>query len=560
MFSKGLFGEFINRYMKKSQCLVFLIISSLLFSKISLAQIIEAETAVLSDGARIVEDTYASGGYFVALDAGNLSLNLDLEAGNYDVLIRVSSPHGRKINGFLINGSMVDFGLPQNALLSDMIIAKAYKLEGGNTQIEVKGFWGWINIDYIIFNKTTSNPVYQLNHHLVNPAPAPETKALYDFFLDHYGRKILSGIMTLSSRDESDWLKFNFGKEPVILGLDLMNSNREYDWYDDTIPLIDAENWYARNGIPALMWHWRDPSRLTEAFYTSDTEFDVSKIFDQASSEYQSMISDIDYVSEQLKYLQGKGVPVLWRPLHEAAGGWFWWGAKGPEALKELYQVMYNRMVNYHGLDNLIWIWTMEPGDNEWYPGNGYVDIVGRDLYRDGNHTSHALEFNHVNYLFEGKKILSITECSSFPNPNSLKNDQSPWSWFMPWYGSYTENEYYNPMDLWNLSLYHDYVLTLDEMPYLPNYVRQYSDYFITGLDHLSDWGIKVYPTYIEGYLTVESNENEIKSIIILNSQGQKILELSPDKLKMEINFKDYRPGMYFIMINHQLIRKVFKN
>ena len=33
------------------------------------------------------------------------------------------------------------------------------------------------------------------------------------------------------------------------------------------------------------------------------------------------------------------------------------------------------------GLNNLIWVWTSETGDADWYPGDQYVDIVGRDLY-----------------------------------------------------------------------------------------------------------------------------------------------------------------------------------
>lgn len=33
------------------------------------------------------------------------------------------------------------------------------------------------------------------------------------------------------------------------------------------------------------------------------------------------------------------------------------------------------------GLDNLIWVWTSCGNDNDWYPGDAYVDIVARDLY-----------------------------------------------------------------------------------------------------------------------------------------------------------------------------------
>ena len=36
----------------------------------------------------------------------------------------------------------------------------------------------------------------------------------------------------------------------------------------------------------------------------------------------------------ELKKLQASKIPVLWRPLHEAGGKWFWWGAKTSTAAK----------------------------------------------------------------------------------------------------------------------------------------------------------------------------------------------------------------------------------
>ena len=77
------------------------------------------------------------------------------------------------------------------------------------------------------------------------------------------------------------------------------------------------------------------------------------------------MIKDIDYTAGLLKKLQDNKVPVIWRPLHEAAGGWFWWGAQGAAPCKKLWQVMFDRMVNHHGLHNLIWVWTREPNDDD---------------------------------------------------------------------------------------------------------------------------------------------------------------------------------------------------
>jgi mannan endo-1,4-beta-mannosidase len=314
---------------------------------------------------------------------------------------------------------------------------------------------------------------FNTNSTLVTPNATKEAVAVYNFLKENYGKKILSGAMTLNSFDETGWLKTNTGKEPAIVGLDFMHSGRNYNWYDDKQPIKDARTYWLKNGIPVMLWHWRDPSKTTEEFYTKNnskpngTSFDITKINEPASDEYKAMIRDIDFVSGMLKELQDQNVPVIWRPLHEAAGGWFWWGAKGAEPCKKLYQVMYDRMVNYHGLKNLIWVWTREPNDENWYPGDNIVDMVGRDIYKTGDHSSQLTEFNNMNTLYGTKKMITLSECGSIPDPDNLVADVAAWSWFMPWYGDYTRNATHNSLDLWKKLFASSYVITLDEMPSL---------------------------------------------------------------------------------------------
>lgn len=314
---------------------------------------------------------------------------------------------------------------------------------------------------------------FNINANLVTAGSTKEAKAVYQFLRENYGKKILSGVMTLNSFDEINWLKTNTGKEPAIIGLDFMHCFRKYNWYNNEEPINDAKRYWDKNGIPVFVWHWRDPSRVTEEFYTKNsskpdgTAFDISKINEPASPEYKAMMDDIDSVSVLLKKLQAQNVPIVWRPLHEAAGGWFWWGAKGAAPLKKLYQVMYDRMVNHHGLKNLIWVWTREPNDEAWYPGDEYVDIVGRDIYKKGDHGSQISEFNAMNTLYGGKKMVTISECGSIPDVDNLVRDNAAWSWFMPWYGSYTRDATNNSLDLWKKMFASTYVITLDEMPSL---------------------------------------------------------------------------------------------
>lgn len=444
----------------------------MLFSFTVQAQIFEAENANLAGGAEKIANSSLFGGFYVAQKDGNLTLDITLEEeAFYNIFIKAAAPGGVKTNNFVINDMGVGFTLAENQDYVLLKVVSGLKLKAGKHEVKITKSWGWIEIDYIQFEKTENWSRFDIDKMPVTPNSTPNTIKLYQFLYDNYGKKIISGAMTLNSMDEVKWLKANTGKEPALVGLDFMHCGRNYNWYNDEEPINDARNYYNRNGIPAFCWHWRDPLRKTEAFYTEDTNFDVSKISDPNSAEYKAIIKDIDYISGLLKKLQNEDIPVLWRPLHEASGGWFWWGAKGAEPCKTLYRLMYERMVNYHGLKNLIWIWTSQQNDKNWYPGDDVVDMIGRDIYKDGDHGSQILEFNQLNNDYGGKKMITLSETGSFPDVDKLIADEAPWSFFMPWYGNFVRDAKYNPLDLWKKMFAHDYVLTLDEMPTLKTYV-----------------------------------------------------------------------------------------
>lgn len=148
------------------------------------------------------------------------------------------------------------------------------------------------------------------------------------------------------------------------------------------------------------MWYWNSPSETKSSVYSKETNFslkaamtdqdiaemDISKINELYSKglitvECLNIIKDIDAVSNSLDTLAQKNIPVLWRPLHEAGGEWFWWGSEGPEAYKWLYNLMYERMTEYHKLNNLIWIWNGQSED--YLVDDDRFDIAAIDIYLD---------------------------------------------------------------------------------------------------------------------------------------------------------------------------------
>lgn len=326
---------------------------------------------------------------------------------------------------------------------------------------------------------------FTIDPSLTNPNASAEAVKVYNYLRESFGQQSLSATMAnyTVQLNEAEWVYGQTGKYPAMTCFDFMNVTRNYDnsWDPDYSELVsNAVQWWNDGGIVCAMWHWRDPLKTTDEFYSSGTSFDISKITDTSSGEYAAVIADIDMVAGYLKQLADAGVPVIWRPLHEAQGGWFWWGARGAASCKALWQLMYDRMTNYHGLNNLIWVWTIDMIDGEykaafdWYPGADQVDLVGADIYA-ADHASQSQRFNFTAVISDSRKIVALTECGAVPDPAAMQADGATWAYFMPWYGGYTEKETFtdgdgqtvtgNGPDYWNQLFGNSFVVTRDELP-----------------------------------------------------------------------------------------------
>jgi mannan endo-1,4-beta-mannosidase len=99
---------------------------------------------------------------------------------------------------------------------------------------------------------------------------------------------------------------------------------------------------------------------------------------------------DLDTIAAGLQELQSAGVIVLWRPLHEMNGRWFWWGEKPVPDFVRFWRYMFDYFTVTKKLNNLLWVYSpnievkdTEAGIAAYYPGDGYVDLVGFDAYGD---------------------------------------------------------------------------------------------------------------------------------------------------------------------------------
>ena len=444
----------------------------------SASTVYEAETATLTADASVsISLAGYTGTGFVNTNGGNVSFTVQApQSGYYDVTLRYSTSNSKKSNDLYVDGTKIvtlDFSAVNTWTT---LAAGRLKLSAGAHTVSIVKNWGWMLLDNITvaYYGTTLTP-FNIVAGLVTPNPTKEAVNLYNFLKASFGTKVLSGTTSNNnnSNDEATWVYQQTGKWPALACFDFINHPWvNQNWIDYAAPLRNGKEYWGNNGIVNLMWHWRDPLSVNKsgAFYTADTNFDVSKVTDPTSAEYKAMIADIDLISTYLQQFKDANIPVIWRPLHESSGGWFWWGAKGAAPCKALWKLMYDRMVNVHGLNNLIWVWTTDvAGDAlDWYPGDNYVDIVGMDIYPgDNQHGSQYFSFNKVKDLFGGRKLITLSECGSAPDPALMKENGDMWSWFMPWCGDYTRLDKNNGASWWNKYFTYDFVVTRDKMPSL---------------------------------------------------------------------------------------------
>ncbi|KAG8952098.1 hypothetical protein FRC04_005098 [Tulasnella sp. 424] len=437
----------------------------------------EAEDGILT-GNTYIDSTSATGfsgtGFVTGFQAASDSVAILVNAPSYAVYsltVRYRAPYGDKKTALVVNGT--PSGEVDLASTNDFTSVAAGKvlLNQGSNIIAFQNDWGWYNIDAISIAVAPAPPPHKANKLPVDKLATWEARSLLKYVQKKYGKKILSGQQEL---EYIDWLKTNVGKKPAICGLDLIDYSPSRVAYNATSHAVeDAFAWDKLGGITTFVWHWNAPTDLIDVpgqewwrgFYTSATTFDVAAaLANKNGTDYKLILRDLDAIAVQLKRLQRKNIPILWRPLHESvAAGWFWWSAKGPDATIELYRLMFKRFTQYHQIHNLIWVWSSpEPA---FYPGDDYVDIIGYDSYPAlGDHGPVSATYDAEIAIVQDKKPVTLSEVGSIPDPDLLQVYHADWSYFVVWGGEFINDDSHNPISFLKKVYNSTYVVTLGEV------------------------------------------------------------------------------------------------
>ncbi|MCD7890845.1 MAG: glycoside hydrolase [Ruminococcus sp.] len=462
----------------------------------------------------------ASGDKFVFLQDGGETAAVTVtveETGMYNITLCYSAPYGDKIHNLYVNG--VDQGQFSCAQTDTgewvELDLGSVKLTAGENEVLIKSSWGWTDIDYITIESSDLPDIVATQVTCCDHDATEEAQNLMSYLASVYGEHIISGqqeIYMYGPHDfeyEFEYIKELTGELPAIRGFDFLNQANILYGSDDgtTDRMIDwAVN---KGGIVTASWHLTVPvdftnyelgvtsvdwSNATYAVWNDNnepaTDFDTSNVIIEGTKEYEYYMACLEALASCIQELDDAGVPLIFRPLHEAegsggeTGSWFWWGQDGSEVYKELWKLTYTTLTETYDLHNIIWEWNSYAysTSEDWYPGDEYVDLIAYDKYNctdwstgsavlTHNDSAISSTFYTIMEKYDSKKMVAMSENDSIPTLANLIDEKAGWLYFCPWYDGGSENTNFLTNEVFNtqkdlIEMYQsDYCITLGELP-----------------------------------------------------------------------------------------------
>lgn len=420
---------------------------------------------------------------------------------HYCVAIAAHSYGGAVVRLKIVNEVVGAYYIPASETMgfSEFAIDNVYLTTGADV-LTFEVISGSASLDYITVRNSTqvSSTTYDVSRSCSGSSTAVSTLGLMRFFTDNYGKKVLTGqCVSPGSNAEIDAIAKETGRYPAIRTGDLMNCTTAV--YEASRDTADKETelaleWGRNGGIVSFGWHWYSPVGKP-AYYADSADIQLSDILPDRdicmaddeelgalldsgiiTADAISLIHDIDAVAEVLMQFRAEGIPVVFQPLPDGDSSMYWWSGDA-DSYKKLWRLVFDRLDKYHSLNNLIWVWNGSSED--FFPGEGYCDIIGQSFYEDSS-SSFAGRFSALAAMTgETPKLQAVTACDRFPSPDLMNRDNAMWLWFSVASGSVIIDsrgdlsERYNSWQSLHDAYNGELCITLDELPDLEEYAFQ---------------------------------------------------------------------------------------
>ena len=270
-----------------------------------------------------------------------------------------------------------------------------------------------------------------------DPAIASYAQNVINRMAQYQGQYIISGQQEVhwdsSRKDEMSnaiYNRTNPRQYPGLRGWDFPFGGA---YANDAQWMIDAmiSDWNNAKVLPTISQHWTPYGSQGSNHDDMFVQVNINNMFVDGTTERSRYLTWRSNIADDLQKLENASVPVLWRPYHEAGGGWFWWDKTGSTNYKRLWNDLWDYLTNSRGLHNLIWVWSAgtKGVGTDWYP-SGKVDILGHDIYNNSS-ADYSSWYTDL-ARFDSSKLRALTEVDHMLDPAALNN--APFAFFMTWH------------------------------------------------------------------------------------------------------------------------------
>ncbi len=197
----------------------------------------------------------------------------------------------------------------------------------------------------------------------------------------------------------------------------------------------EAKEFIRRGGIISFSYHMNNPTGNYPGDDPCRGELGGEEKWDELMEKGTELNTAFNKILDQaynvLYEFDKDGYPVLWRPLHENNGDWFWWcaiqtfeenGTTVTRAIDQtrvvaLWKYVYNYFTVEKGLKNLVWVYSpnvtnaASPVATTYcYPGDEYCDIAGVDWYTLGHYEVDGSGESYMSLVDTTGKMAALTE------------------------------------------------------------------------------------------------------------------------------------------------------
>ncbi|PUA30490.1 MAG: hypothetical protein B0W54_08390 [Cellvibrio sp. 79] len=222
------------------------------------------------------------------------------------------------------------------------------------------------------------------------------------------------------------------GEAPGIIGVDYEHDKIATPAQLSAVNKTLIEYWNS-GGLISINWAphnpwWNDEKNIidnpgiwnhTRTNGGDMSKVDLTQLLNPQSPMHKIWRRKLDRIASALTELQQADVVILWRPLQEMNGNWFWWGISSapndPQPYINLWIDMHRYFTEEKKLNNLLWVYSPNQGPKlterslikpiDWrYPGAQYVDVIAGTAYNN------SLEIRDYKNYQQFKKPIAMAE------------------------------------------------------------------------------------------------------------------------------------------------------